>query len=225
MKQLILLLLLGISTLSYSRTTFAYDDGDIDKSLGETSFGVRSTTSFFSSSGNYVGIGAGWQIRFRLSEGLNSEWFSDWIVTDIGGLGSRIDAHIGESMIIYPGKQIMKPGRFTPFVLGGFCGDYTQIKSNTYFSDETLAYEKRAKERWSFATQLGLGTHYNFTEKFDLSFNAQYVLHFGSDIHSEIETNRLGEEFLHIHKEEGGGLEGHFFFTISANFKFADFVK
>ena len=127
--------------------------------------------------------------------------------------------------MIYPGKQIMQKGRFTPFILGGFCGDYTQIKSNIYFNDETVAYEKRAKERWSFATQLGLGTHYNFTDRFDISFNTQYILHFGKDIHSEIETNSLGDEYLNIHQETGGGLEGHLFFTISANFRFADLIR
>ena len=225
MKNLIFLILIAISTLSFGRTTYAYEDRSTDKSLGETTFGVRSTASLFSSSGNYVGIGAGWQIRFRLSENLNSEWFSDWIVTDLDGLGARYDAHIGESMLIYPGRQVLKAGRFTPYILGGFCGDYTQIKSNTYFNDLTKGYEKKAKERWSFATQLGLGTHYNFTDKFDISFNAQYVLHFGKDLHSEIETNSLGEDYLHIHEETGGGLEGHFFFTISANFKLADLIR
>jgi hypothetical protein len=224
MKKLLFILFIFLSTFSFGKR-LAYADGTENIAFGETSFGVRSTISLFSSSENKAGIGAGWQIRFRLSESLNTEWFADWIVTDLNGLGSRVDAHIGESMIIYPGKQIMQKGRFTPFILGGFCGDYTQIKSNTYFNDETEHYEKIAKERWSFATQLGLGTHYNFTERFDVSFNAQYVLHFGSDIHSEIETNSLGEDFLHIHQADGGGLEGHLFFTISANFKFADFIR
>jgi hypothetical protein len=223
MKKITLIFLILISISSFGRKI--YLPSDENKEFGEISFGVRSTASFFSSSGNYIGIGAGWQIRFRMSEKLNTEWFSDWIVTDIGGLGSRFDAHIGESMIIYPGKTIMQKGKFTPFILGGFCGDYTQIKSNVYFNGETNHFEKKAKDRWSFATQLGLGTHYNFTKRFDVSFNTQYVLHFGKDIHSEIDKNSLGEDFLHIHQEDGGGLEGHFFFTISANFRFADLIR
>ena len=119
----------------------------------------------------------------------------------------------------------MQKNHFTPYILGGFCGDYTLIQSLLYYNDEIGHYERHTKDRWSFATQLGLGTHYNFTERFDLSFSSQYVLHFGNDIHAEVEENSMGNEYLHIHQEEGGSLEGHLFFTISANFKFADLIK
>ena len=100
MKNLILITLISISNLAYSQLT---ESTNTNTQNGEISFGVRSTLSLFSESGNYTGIGAGWQVRYRLSKTLNTEWFADWIVTDIGGLGARYDAHIGESMILYPG--------------------------------------------------------------------------------------------------------------------------
>ncbi len=192
---------------------------------GEVSFGVRTTESLFSESGNYFGLGAGWQFRIRISDKSNTEWFADWITTDIGGLGHRYDAHIGESVIIYPGKRISEKKRFTPYVLGGFCGDYTKVESNYRFDEHTDSYGRQSKERWSFATQLGLGTHYNITERLDVSLSTQYVLHFGKDIHSEIESNHHGEDYLHIHEDDEGGLEGHLFITLSVNFVVFDLIK
>lgn len=192
---------------------------------GEFSLGLRSTGSFFSASGNNFGLGTGGQFRYRLADKLNTEWFADWITTDINGLGSRIDAHIGESMFIYFTEEVNQPNSFTPYVLGGFCGDYTRIRSNRYYHELTNSWEIDDVERWSFASQLGFGTHYNLSDRFDFSFTTQYILHFGDDIHSELETNVMGEDYLHIHHERGGIFEGHWFFSLSANYVIADLLK
>ncbi|MCC7302835.1 MAG: hypothetical protein IT233_09345 [Bacteroidia bacterium] len=192
---------------------------------GEIEFGVRSTGSVFTLNGNHFGLGAGWQCRYRISRTLNTEWFFDWITTDIAGLGQRVDAHIGESMVIYPGKQIKQAGRFTPYVLGGFCGDYAKITTNLYFDDEQGDYMKKTRDRWSFATQLGMGTHYNFTDRVDISLTGQYVLHFGGDIHTYVGENSYGAEYLAMKEEKGHALEGHFFLTVSANFVVTDLLK
>lgn len=192
---------------------------------GELSFGVRTTGSLFSASGNHLGIGAGWQVRYRIANKTNSEWFADWITTDIGGLGQRFDAHIGESMIIYPGHRVGEINRFTPYILGGFCGDYTKLSSNLYFDDIQNSYIKKTNDRWSFATQLGLGTHYNITKRFDISINVQYVLHFGKDLDAEIKINSIGEKFMWVPDEPENALEGHTFLTISANFVVFDCSK
>jgi hypothetical protein len=50
-------------------------------------------------------------------------------------------------------------------------------------------------------------------------------LHFGTDLHSKIETNNTGQDYLNIHTETGGGLEGHLFMTINANFMVFDILK
>lgn len=218
--------ILAIVLLLFISTAFGQESSkEISSNKGELTFGVRSTGSLFSESGNYFGVGAGWQIRYRMSKRLNTEWFADWITTDIGGLGQRIDAHIGESMIIYPSKNPGSTGNFTPYVMGGFCGDYTKIQSNLLHNDINDERTQDSKGRWSFATQLGVGTHYNITEAFDISLSAQYIMHFGADIHSEIEKNSSGEDYLYIHYEDGKSLEGHWFLTISANFVIMDLIK
>ena len=220
MKYQLITSLLFFSSIVFAQETTAPSNTH----KGEFSLGIRTTGSLFSASGNRFGIGTGWQFRFRMTNRLNSEWFLDWITTDIGGAGQRYDLHIGESMIIYPGKRIGHAGRFTPYVLGGFCGDYTKIQTNLYFDDEQNVNTRQSKDRWSFATQLGLGSHFNITEQFDISLSAQYVLHFGRDIHAEMETNSLGYEHLHI-EEKGDALEGHLFITLSANLVIIDLLK
>ena len=220
MKKQVIALLLLLTGISYGQEV-----KETNTRNGELSFGVRSTGSIFTSSGNNFGIGAGWQIRYRMAEKLNTEWFADWITTDIDGLGQRYDIHIGESMMIYPFKKVGTKNTFTPYILGGFCGDYTKIEINLFFDDVENTYRRENKDRWSFATQLGIGTHYNITERFDISFSAQYVLHFGADINSETATNSIGQDYLQINQETGGGLEGHLFMTVSANFMIFDLRK
>ncbi len=145
--------------------------------------------------------------------------------TDIGGYGQRYDAHIGESMMIYPVKLVNNKMSFTPYILGGFCGDYTKTQTNLFYDDVLGEYRTEKKDRWSFATQLGLGTHFNLTERFDFSFTGQYMIHFGSDIDAVIQTNRLGEKYLQINEGKDNVLEGHLLFTLSANYVIADFRK
>ncbi|TAL57788.1 MAG: hypothetical protein EPN85_13210 [Bacteroidetes bacterium] len=220
MKKNLTICFLMLTLIVYGQDTVK----ETNTHKGEFSFGVRSTGSLFSASGNYFGIGAGWQFRYRIADKMNTEGFGDWIVTDIGGLGQRFDAHIGGSWVNYPGKRTSQKNRFTPYILGGFCGDYTKIKTNLRFDDIALIYLKQSKDRWSFATQLGLGAHYNITERFDISFSTQYVLHFGKDIDAKVQTNTLGVKYLQIQKE-GNALEGHLFLTISANCVIADLNK
>jgi opacity protein-like surface antigen len=221
MKNILTLMLV----LSISTTFGQKSEKQTNTHKGELGWGVRTTGSMFSGSGNYFGIGAGFQIRYRVTNHLGGEWFADWITTDIGGLGQRIDAHIGVSAMIYPGKKQGIKNSFTPYILGGFCGDYTKITSNLAYNDIENRYTTESKDRWSFATQLGLGTHYNITEKIDVSLSAQYVMHFGTDIHSEIEPNANGEDYLHIHQENITSLEGHWFLTLSVNFVLTDIIK
>jgi opacity protein-like surface antigen len=222
MKNILIVLFILISCIAFGQDA---NKLSVNSKKGELSFGVRTTGSLFSESGNYFGIGAGWQVRYRMSKGLGTEWFSDWITTDIGGVGQRTDAHIGESMIIYFGKNPGKKNSFSPYIMGGFCGDYTKITSNLSFNEIDGIYTQDSKDRWSFATQLGLGSHYNITDKFDISLSTQYVLHFGADIESEIATNSRDEEYLNIIAGDGESLEGHWFLSLSANFVIVDLIK
>lgn len=221
MKHYLFVLLLLCAVTAYGQTPTKAGNTH----TGELSAGFRTTGSIFESSGNHFGIGAGGQVRYRINDMLNTEWFLDYISTDLGGLGARGDAHFGVSALIYPFKNPNQEHHFTPYVLGGFCGDYTKVHSNYYYDDEVNGLVQNSRARWSFATQMGLGTHFNVTKRFDLSASTQYMIHFGQDIHTEVETNSLGEEHLHIHQEHTHGLEGHWFFALTANFVLFDLLK
>jgi hypothetical protein len=185
-------------------------------SSGEMSLGMRSTISLFGNNG-YTGIGAGGHWRLRLGDRLNTEWFGDYITTDIGGLGDRVDVHVGWSVMFYP---LNSPTRrkVDPYFMAGHCFDYTKVRA--YGHEET-----ESKNRLSSAIQGGLGVNFNITEKCDLTLASQYMMHLGNDIHTSVDSHG-GEESLHIDDGTEGhselGLEGHVLTTISVNVKLAD---
>ncbi len=187
---------------------------------GEFQFGLRTTGSFFSGDAGYPGMGVGGQMRLRISESINTEWFGDFFTTDIGGLGKRNDAHIGWSVMFYPLKT---QGIFKPFFLAGHCFDYSKVQElNTKSTLGELNYQ----DRWSSAVQMGLGTQLFIAERFDIGLSAQYMLHLGNnDIHASIEDHN-GAEHLHIgntnNHNDGVAVEGHLLLTLSLNLKIAD---
>lgn len=185
------------------------------KDRGVIEFGTRSTFSTFSGSGN-LGVGFGGQFRISLGKYINTEWFADYFSEDINGLANRNDAHIGWSVMFYPFKREQQ--LFTPYILAGHCFDYTKI-SLTHPSQ--TKFTEQSKERWSSATQLGIGTHINITETFNLSLSGQYMIHLGNDIHTH-SHNENEKEVIHFDDSQDAlSLEGHILFTISLNYKIA----
>jgi hypothetical protein len=71
---------------------------------GQFALGVRSTTSFFNHGGG-LGTGFGGQFRLRFFNFMNSEWFADYFTSDLDGIGTRTDYHIGWSVMFYPTNQ------------------------------------------------------------------------------------------------------------------------
>ena len=70
---------------------------------GLLSLGVRSTISAFNDSKtNNFGKGIGGQFRMQLSERVNTDWFFDYLTSDIGSVAHRSDYHIGWSVLFYP---------------------------------------------------------------------------------------------------------------------------
>ena len=59
--------------------------------------------------------------------------------------------------------------------------------------------------------------HFNLTERMDLTFVSQYMIHLGEDIHAEVEHG-----VVHYEKHKGAGLEGHLLFHLGINYKIAD---
>jgi len=199
-KIFALVLLVGITHLGFSQKA------------GEIQLGIRSTTSLFSHNAEF-GTGIGGQFRIGLFDRMNTEWFADYIISDIQGLGKRTDGHIGWSVMFYP---LPAKERFVqPYILMGHCFDYTRVE---VFESGDM------QERWSSAFQTGIGTHFNLSKRTDISLNAQYMGHFGDDLHVEIADDghsghEHGEELTITSDPHVRSLEGHLLLTASFNVK------
>jgi hypothetical protein len=195
---------------------------------GVFSLGIRTTSSLFTQAGS-PGLGVGGQFRLRVLRLINTEWFADYINTDIDGIGHRTDGHIGWSVMFYlrepevftsaPGDAAGTPKqisyhRFTPYLLAGHCFDYTWIRSAAPFSSTEA-------KRWSSAVQAGAGLHFHLGVRTDLSCSAQYMMHLGDDVHAHVEEVQ-GIKTLYIEEHKGFSPEGHLLLTLSANFRIAD---
>jgi hypothetical protein len=176
---------------------------------GQFSFGIRSTLSAFTDAQS-IGMGSGGEFRIRLGKYINTEWFADYISTDIEGLGYRRDAHIGWSVLFYLSKNPCQPGKVTAYFLAGNCFDYTSV--NSYWQNGESA------QRWSLAIPGGFGIHYNITKHFDVSLLSEYMIHLGTNIITSID-NYDGEQYLSITKGPGLSREGHLLTTLSVNYE------
>lgn len=191
-------------------TAFAQESSEDDGYKGDFSLGLRTTTSFFSND-QKPGLGTGGQFRLGLAKRINTEWFADYLQSNLSNLGRRQDGHIGWSVMFYPFAVKQK---FTPYIAAGHCFDYTKISS---FSTDVAP-----KERWSSATQAGLGLSMSLTDNTNITLLSQYMIHLGNDVHYHIEgtgnQKKLEiDEISHHHS-----LEGHLLLTLSLNVLIAD---
>jgi hypothetical protein len=178
---------------------------------GQFSLGMRNTISAFTDAQS-IGMGVGGEFRIRLAKQINTEWFADYIATDIQGLGYRHDAHIGWSVLFYFSKNPLTVGKISTYFLAGHCFDYTKVVSEW----PGIA----PGERWSSAVQCGFGIHYNLTKDFDISLLTQYMVHLGTDINSNITTDPVtGYTYMNITRESGFSLEGHELTTLTVNYQ------
>jgi len=185
---------------------------------GMLSLGGRTTVSLFNDHKNEMtGTGVGGQFRLRFSDAVNTDWFFDYITSDILNYAHRTDYHIGWSVLFYPINQLdyfrqdgeVKP-KFRPYILAGHCFDYSRIESK---ADATVY-----GERWSSAVQAGLGTHLELSPRFDISLTGQYMIHLGNHIETDYNFT-TGELSFNEHK--GASLAGHVLLTLSLNYKIA----
>lgn len=214
MKKFMLVLALASAITAFGQSKFSNRPG------GQFSLGIRSTTSLFSDESG-TGTGFGGQFRLRLFHLLNTEWFADYITSDIAnGLGHRTDYHIGWSVMFYPGFAYTNNARLKmqPYLLAGHCFDWTRFESNDLL-------ERNMAERFSSAVQAGLGFHLPLHDRVDLSMSGQYMIHFGNEIVPSVRTNAGGVDYLYFDEETNGGLEGHLLVTFSLNFRVADLWK
>lgn len=179
---------------------------------GRFTLGVRATTSLFSHDGESPGFGGGGQFRILVQERINTEWFADVIFTDVGGLASKQDYHIGWSVMFYLLKPKNFQRKFLPYVVAGNCFDYTRIIVN---SRPNVDYG-----RFTSAVQMGAGLHYNITPKWDISFTSQYMFHLGKELETHIEDNDVK-----IEESNNATFAGHLLLNLSINFKIAQLWK
>jgi len=190
---------------------------------GMLSLGGRTTVSLFNDHKNEMtGTGVGGQFRLRFSDAVNTDWFFDYITSDILNYAHRTDYHIGWSVLFYPINHLsyfhqpkdFKP-KFRPYILAGHCFDYSKIeaKDGTNSLDEALY-----AERWSSAVQAGLGTHLELSPRFDISLTGQYMIHLGNHIETDYD---FASNTLSFHEHKGASLAGHLLVTLSLNYKIA----
>lgn len=171
---------------------------------GWFSLGGRSTLSAFDADG--VGLGTGGQVRVQLGNRVNTDWFGDYISINIADKVRSEYYHIGWSVLFYPFEKLQFPKIIQPYILAGHCFDYN-VK--TIIREPSLSLN-----RWGSAVQAGLGTHFNLSERFDVSLTCQYMIHLTHEIDAQIS----GENVVLV-ENKSSSLEGHLLTTVSINYK------
>jgi hypothetical protein len=203
MKQL---LIIAALLLLQSSISFAQFYGSADfKSAGTVSLGTRNTFSMFNDDAG-TGTGIGGQSRVQISDHINTEWFFDYITSKNKTYTNRNDYHFGWSVMYYPGNNVDFTNLLQPYIVAGHCFDYSKVWEQKNRSNSA--------DRWSMATQAGIGTHINITRFFDCSLSAQYMLHFGKEIKTTID-----KDIVNIEKQNYSTPDGHLLCSISFNYK------
>ncbi|MFT6727769.1 MAG: hypothetical protein ACI9RU_001122 [Litorivivens sp.] len=198
----------------------------VDEEMGEVEIGIRSTLSVFDEEFN-PGLGYGGQLRFRAGKRIQTEWYADFIKTDVPNFGHRETVHVGWSVLLYPFNTISVKSSAVPYLLAGHCFDYAKLEENHFPSTaERHEHNYVNEERLSSAVQMGMGSHFYLADNFNLSVSAQYMYHIGNEL-----TLRSGEKGLDSGHDHLFGnkpnvlLEGHVLVTASLNFYITDLVR
>ena len=167
------------------------------------SLGMRSTISLFSDDG--VGIGSGGQFRIQANTNINTDWYADYILIKQSNHVKSEYIHIGWSVLYYPFKAPRHSYSIQGFLLAGHCFDYNQktLISNTAIN----------KHRWGAAPQLGMGIHFWLTDRADITWITQYMVH----LTKEIVLVEASHPYFEL--SSGKAFEGHWLNTISVNYK------
>ena len=81
--------------------------------------------------GRRHGVGIGGQFRLQLGKRLNTEWYFDYLTSEVGDFAQRNDYHIGWSVMYYPGKHVDFSRLLQPYLILGHCFDYTDVLKKT----------------------------------------------------------------------------------------------
>jgi hypothetical protein len=202
------------------------DPSSIEKEVGEFELGIRSTLSVFDEEFN-PGLGYGGQFRFRAAKRIQTEWYADYIKTNVPNFGHRETVHIGWSVLMYPFKTHSENANVVPYLLAGHCFDYARLEESHAFGDvDAHDHDLVNEDRLSSAVQMGLGSHFYLTDKFNLSLSAQYMYHIGNELTFQSGKTEVDSGHDHLFGNKPNVLlEGHVLVTASLSFYLADFIK
>ena len=173
---------------------------------GIISIGSRSTTSLFNDvDKSSLGMGIGGQFRLQITNRLNTEWFFDYLSSNLYDLVARRDFHIGWSAMYYPIDRNNKI--LNPYIVAGHCFDQTFLK----------ALDNQTFSRFSSAIQSGIGININIHPRWDITFLSQYMIHLGKDIHVTYDSGNI-----FFQENSKHGIEGHILLTLGINYKLKD---
>lgn len=178
-----------------------------DKQAGMFSLGARNTINMFTDEPQMLGKGAGGSFRIQIGEHLNTEWFLDVINSNLYNRANRTDAHIGWNVMLYPFDTKGFTRKITPFLAAGHCFDYTGIRPNGENQQKT--------GKWTSAVQMSIGSHYNFTPRFDITLSSLYDLHLGHEVEAKLNS----ENTVVVDKYSNAAWEGHIMLILSVNYK------
>ncbi|MFZ4058410.1 MAG: hypothetical protein ACOYKE_09730 [Ferruginibacter sp.] len=154
---------------------------------------------------NYMGNGLGGQIRFQPIARLNTEWYLDYMISSTA-LTAKKSTYIGWSLLLYSKNNYNFSRAIQPFLSIGHC------------FDRTLVYEKanpnNRATRVTMATHAGAGAHFNIFPRFDITFNAKYMVHLGKNI----ETLQSNDKLV-IQPAIENHFDGHLLMNLSLNYQ------
>jgi hypothetical protein len=210
MKKLIFILLIYTFLGGYLPCRAQYVPTKTWTDAGVVSLGVRNSLRIFGQGG--FGLGTGAQFRVLVSPRFNTEWFVDYLTLQVNDRVKSEHVQYGGSLLYYPTMEPVVLKGWKPYLVGGYCLDYNRHSE--------ILYGYNNKARWGSALQAGLGAHVPFGERFDLSINGQYMVYLGKQLSSKYDGTQLNF-FL----EKSSGLRGHFFTSISLNYKIIKGIK
>lgn len=210
MKSKKIYLLIGV--LIYTQGVLKAQDANqkYKSQAGWVSLGGRSTMSLFDTDGK--GIGTGGQFRVQLSNRVNTDWFADYISINVNDKVRSEYIHIGWSVLYYVFNNRQHPKIVQPYIVAGHCFDYNK--------KTVLLQPGINKDRWGSAVQAGIGSHFNLTERFDVSLTCQYMIHLTNEL--EVDDNGTTVDIV---EHKNSSLEGHLLTTVSLNYKIAKLWK
>lgn len=199
-------LFLGLSLL-LSSMEILHAQSERSSESGRFSLGVRTSMGLvYENDWGKMSFGNGGQMRLKLGNRVNTEWFADFLQGDLEDIAKRTDIHIGWSVMYYPIKAQEK---IQPFILAGHCFEFLKIEENGDASNHI--------HRKSASVQAGLGAHWHVSKNLDFSATTQYMMHFGTNIMLDQTT-----EPISFSKESGLSLQDHVLVNFSLNYCIAD---